>query len=125
MSKTLILAFVLLGSAAYLHAQAGYPGLDKWESPGNASSLIRIQGCLESSGGHYTVTHKDGSVHHLQGNTASLSRYVGHEVEITGKPSVRTTDTSMLNIAASAEEEPVLIVESAKQTSGTCNSAAR
>lgn len=119
MRKILLLTLTLLVSTVWLPAQAGCPGLDKWSGPGNTST---VQGCLHSSGGRYTVTDNHGTVHILQGNTARLGRYVGHEVEITGKPSIRTTDTSMLNIAASAEEQPALTVEGAKQTSDTCSS---
>lgn len=122
MRKTQMLILVLLIAAVGLRAQSGYPGLDKWVGPEKMSGLATVQGCLQSSGGDYTVTDNNGMIHHLQGNTARLSRYARHEVEITGKPSVRTTDTSMLNIAASAEEQPALAVESAKQISETCSS---
>jgi hypothetical protein len=123
--KTRMLCLILLPSAVWLQAQSGSPVSGAGQTPAKTSNLTTVEGCLRSSGGRYTVTDASGMIHDLQGNTARLSRYVGHEVEITGKPSVRTTDTSMMNAASSATEEPSLTVESAKQISGNCNSATR
>lgn len=125
MPRILMLTLVLLASAARLQAQSGHPGSDAGQTPGNASSLTTVRGCLQSSGGRYSVIDSDGMIHDLQGNTARLSRYVGHEVEITGKPSVRTTGTTMFNTASSAIEEPSFTVEGAKQISATCSSTTR
>ena len=122
MRKTLMLTLVLLMSALWLQAQVGDPGVDLWLAPAGTSPTT-IDGCLRSSSGHYTVTDKDGAVHDLTGNTARLSHYVGHEVEITGKPTVITLDTTMIHAASTAEELPALEVESAKQLSNKCDSA--
>jgi len=103
-----------------LQAQAGNPGIDKVQTP-NPSGPATIDGCLQSSGGHYTITDNNGKVHNLTGDTARLSHYVGHQVEITGKMTVKTIDTSEQNIASSVEEVPALWVKSAKQISKTCN----
>jgi hypothetical protein len=123
MRKILVFTLALLASAVWLQAQSGYPGLDAWQAAGRTSSLTTVQGCLQSSGGDYTVTDNTGAIHQLQGNTARLSRYVGRQVEITGKPGLKTTDTTEKGIASSATEEPALTVEGAKQISETCSSA--
>ncbi len=123
MRKTLLFTLALLASAVWLQAQSGYPGLDSWQAAGNTSSQTTVQGCLQSSGGDYTVTDNTGTIHELQGNTARLSRYVGRRVEITGKPGLKTTDTTEKGIASSATEEPALTVEGVKQISETCGSA--
>ena len=122
MRKTLMLALVLLISALWLPAQEGHPGADIWLAP-EGRSPTTISGCLWSSGGHYTVTEKDGTVHRLTGSTARLSRYVGHEVEITGMPTVITLDTTVMHAASTVEELPALEVISAKQLSNTCDPA--
>ena len=85
---------------------------------------ITLRGCLQSSGGEYTVTDNTGTVHQLQGNTARLSPYVGRQVEISGKPGLKTTDTTEKGIASSAIEEPALTVEGVKQIADACSPAA-
>lgn len=124
MPKTLMFAMLLLTSALCLPAQEGIPGADVARAPVGKSPTT-VQGCLSSSGGHYTVTDKHGKVSRLTGSTAKLSHFVGHEVEITGKPTVITLDTTMTQTASSAEELPALQVEHAKLLSKTCKSVTR
>jgi hypothetical protein len=121
MHKTLMLTLALLISALWLQAQEGDPGRDVWV-PANTYPPT-IDGCLRSSNLHYTVVVKDGTVYNLTGSTARLSHYVWHEVEVTGKPTVRSLDTSMKNAASTVEEQPALGVKSAKELSKTCGSA--
>lgn len=118
MRKTLLLVLLLLSSSLWLQAQEGDPGADIWQAPTGPST---VDGCLQSSGGHYIVTGKDGTVTDLTGDTAWLSRYVGHEVEITGKPTVRTLDTTAKDAASTVEELPALEVKSAKEISRICD----
>lgn len=120
MRGTLIFALVLLGSALWLQAQEGYPGLDRWQAP---SDPPMVQGCLKNSSTHYFVVGKDGTITRLTGNTARLSRYVGREVEIDGKPTVITLDTTVSKAASTAEELPALDVKSARQLANTCTPA--
>lgn len=119
MRKTLMLTLVLLVSALWLQAQEGDPGRDVWV-PTNTYPPT-IGGCLRNSNLHYTVVGSDGTVYNLTGNTARLSHYVGHEVEITGKPTVKSLDTTMKNAASTVEELPALDVKSVKELSKTCN----
>ncbi len=122
MSKTLLVTLLWLSSALWLLAQEGIPGADSAHAaPGKSPTTIA--GCLYSTGVHYTVTDKEGKVHRLTGSTAKLSHYVGHEVEITGKPAVITLDTTMTQTASSAEEVPAFQVERVKVLSKTCGSA--
>lgn len=119
MRKALIFAFVLLGSALWLQAQEGYPGLDRWQGPSDPPT---VQGCLRNSATHYFVVWKDGTVTRLTGNTARLSHYVGREVEVNGTPTVITLDTTQAWTASTVEELPALDVKSAKELSKTCTS---
>ncbi len=119
MRKTLMLASIVFFSAIWLQAQAGDPGADTRAS--NASGPTRIDGCLHSSGFQYTVTDKSGKVHLLTGDTARLSHYVGHQVEITGTPTIKTIDTSEQNAASTVEEVPAFRVKSARQISKSCS----
>jgi hypothetical protein len=118
MRRTLTLTFVLFGTALWLQAQEGYPGLDRWAAPSDPPT---VQGCLKNSATHYFVVWKDGTITRLTGNTAQLSRYVGREVEVNGKPTVITLDTTQAWTASTAEELPALDVKSAKELARTCN----
>jgi hypothetical protein len=110
----------LLGSALWLQAQEGYPGLDRWQGPSDPPT---VQSCLENSATHYYVAWKDGTITRLTGNTAKLSRYVGHEVEISGKPTVIPLDTTVSKAASTVEELPALDVKSARELAKTCTSS--
>ncbi|HLI62618.1 MAG TPA: hypothetical protein VKV05_04405 [Terriglobales bacterium] len=76
---------------------------------------------MQSSSLHYSVTDKDGTVYDLTGNTAKLSHLVGHEVEVTGKPTVITLNTTVFHAASTVEMLPALEVKSAKQLPGKCD----
>jgi hypothetical protein len=116
--KFLLVSLILAGSAVCLSAQEGYPGLDRWRPSSDPST---VQGCLQNSSTHYFVVWKDGTVTRLTGNTAKLSPYVGHEVEINGKPTVITLDTTVPKAASTAETLPALEVRSYKELTKTCS----
>lgn len=120
MRKTLMFTFVLLGSALWLQAQEGYPGLDRWQAPSDPPT---VQGCLQNSATHYYVVWKDGTITRLTGSTARLSRYVGHEMEITGQPTVISLDTTETRLASTVEELPALNVKRARELAKTCTSS--
>jgi len=118
MPRTLMFAFVLFGPTLWLQAQEGYPGLDRWQGP---STPPTVQGCLRNSSTHYFVVASDGTAARLTGNTARLSHYVGHQVEVTGKPTVITLDTTVSKAASTVEELPALDVKSVRELAATCS----
>lgn len=120
MYRASLLVSLLFGCALWLGAQEGIPGADIWRAPAGPST---VEGCLQSSNTHYTVTTADGRVTRLTGNTAWLSRYVGHEVEVNGKPTVITLDTTVSKAASTVEQLRALDVKSAKEISKTCAAA--
>ncbi len=115
MRKTLVLGLLLLVSAAWLQAQSASSS-DK----GKTSDLITIEGCLQTSQGQYMLTETSGNVHRLTGADNKLKHHIGHEVEITGKQTIRTIDTSQQGIAASAAEQEVIEVKSVKHIADMC-----
>lgn len=117
MSKTSMITMALLLSAVWLQAQNGGKAGSK------TSELTTIEGCLQSSMGEYSVIDDTDTIHHLTGAANKLSHFVGHEVEITGKPGVRTIDTTSVGGASSAVEQPIFEVKSVKQVAATCKSA--
>ena len=66
-------------------------------------------------GFYYYVIGEDGSVYNLARCTTGLRRYVGHEVELTGKPTLITLNTTVVHAASTVKELPALEVESVKE----------
>jgi hypothetical protein len=118
MRKNVMLALLLLLSAAWLQAQQGETG----QAAGRTSGGATIQGCLSNSAGQYFLTDDSGTKHQLSGYANKLKAHVGHEVEIRGKPSVKTVSDTSYGAASSAEEIPVFEVKSVKQIADACKS---
>jgi hypothetical protein len=114
--KTLILTLALLISAVCLPAQ------DKGKANGKASDLETIEGCLQRSAGQYSLIDDTNTIHHLVGGAKLLTHHIGHQVEITGKPGVRTLDTTPLGAASSATVQAIFEVKSVKHVADTCKS---
>lgn len=123
MYKNLILGLVLVASAAWLQAQAGYPQSEASQTPGTTSTQNTVQGCLQESGGNYTLAADDGTMYQLSGNTSKLSAHVGHEVQITGRASSSSAASSPSGTGQGASQEATLNVKSMKHLSETCKSS--
>jgi hypothetical protein len=108
------LALVLLISSVWLPAQ------DSAQTTGKNSELTTIQGCLQLSMGRYTLTEEDGTTHELSGATGKLKHEVNREIEITGKPGIKTVDSTLVGGASSAVEKPVFEVKTVKRLADTC-----
>jgi hypothetical protein len=117
MYKTLMLFLAMLTSAAWLQAQT-YPQSSPTESPGNKT----VQGCLQASGGGYTLTADSGRVHKLNGNTAELKDHVGHEVQINGTSSGSSAASPFSATGAATSQQETLDVKSMKHVATTCKS---
>ena len=114
MRKTLVLTLVLLVPAVWLPAQ------DAGKTSGKTSELETIEGCLQRSEGQYTLLDNTNTIHHLTGGASKLNPHIGHQVEITGKPGVRTLDTTAQGTASTAVVQPVIEVKSVKHVADTC-----
>ena len=119
MRITILLTLALLVPAVCLQAQ--YEPPNTGQTTDDMSSMSSIQGCLQDSGGHYTVTDNKGIVYPLSGDARELSKYVGHQVLLTGRPSVKTTDTTQTGTASSVREQPSFSVKGVKPISATCS----
>jgi len=76
---------IVLGLAIGAAAQST---VDQWPSPpakppGNGV-LKTVEGCLADSNGYYTLGTDTGDLYQLSGKDASLRRYTGQTVRITG-----------------------------------------
>ena len=92
MNKTLMLFLVLLICALWLQAQPAYQGSGAGQTADSTPGPNALEGCLQSSDGEYTVTDKNGVIHHLS-DGGKVKHYVGHEVQLTprrlSEPSTR------------------------------------
>ena len=113
MRKT-VLTLVLLLSAAWLMAQ------DNMSKPSGTSGTTTIEGCLSNSKGQYWLTESNGTVHQLSSHANVLKKHIGHQVQITGAPGVKTTDTTIQGGASSAKQIDVFRVQSVKHVADTC-----
>ena len=118
MYKTFLLTLLLLMSAAWLQAQTS-PQSDANQTAGQTTSgHTTVEGCLQTSGGNYTLTANNGTTYQLTGDTSKLSDHVGHEVKITG-----TSSTAASSTTAGAPSQATLEVKSMKHISKTCKAA--
>lgn len=112
-----MLALVLLLSTAWSQALQDNPS---GQNPGSTPDPNTIQGCLQIDNGEYTLTDSTGTVHRIAGSGKKLKPHVGHEVELTGKPSWRTLDTTLAGGASSAKTQYVFDVKSVKPIADNC-----
>jgi len=111
MTKKILLTFTLLSCTAWMVAQStpslsaspdtsssgqstaspfssGQTGSAAPQSSGSMNgSETTIRGCLNSSGGGYSLTDASGTTYQLQGDTSKLSAHVNNEVELKGSAS--------------------------------------
>jgi hypothetical protein len=122
MGRTSILALVLLLSAACLQAQDAPPAGNPSDHPTSAHAST-VQGCLQGSNGSFTVTDKSGSTYEIQGDTSTLSKHLGHEVQITGTTSTTSSEKGeSAGGTSSATEQQIIHLQDVKHVSKTCKS---
>lgn len=135
MTKTLLLAFAILLSAAWLQAQtqSSQSSTDQSGSSASSSSAAgqtTVQGCLEGSSGSYTLTSDSGTKYQLSGDTSKLDKHVGHEVAVTGSTSGSSSATPSSGSSASTTSNSSssgssLSVDSVKHIAATCSNASK
>jgi hypothetical protein len=120
MYKTLVLALLLLISAAWSQGQQGNPSPEENKAPSTPPGLTSIQGCLQYDNGQFSLLDFNGTMHRLAGSGKQLKGHVGHEVELTGKGSSRTIDNTPAGGASSVIQQYVFEVKSVKHLALTC-----
>jgi hypothetical protein len=81
--------------------------------------------CLTYTNGHYWLTEDNGRAHQLQSHAQKLTKHVGHEVAVAGKPAIRTVGTPIQGTASSVKEEQVFKVSNVEHVADTCKSAGK
>ena len=129
-------------SASQSGSQAGSETSQSSGSMNNSGSETTIRGCLNSSGGGYTLTDASGTTYQLQGDTSKLSSHVNNEVEIKGtasgasgagaasstSPSASSTSPSTGSSASTGSTTgsaagQMFNVTKVKKVSGTCSTS--
>jgi len=112
MRKLMMFTLVVMISSVWLQAQDA--------AKTSSSDITTVQGCLKVSMGRYTLTEEDGTLHYLAGASGKLGHQVDRQVEITGKPGMRTLDSTLVGAASSVVEQPVIEVKTVKRIADTC-----
>jgi len=82
--------------------------------------MSTLEGCLEYDNGIYSLLGNDGVKYRLAASSKLLKGHVGHEVELTGKPSSRTQDNTPPSGASSVVQYYVFEVKSLRHVSLNC-----
>lgn len=134
MTRTFLLALTLLAAAAWVQAQDQYPQTNPNQTGTTSGMSVEttVEGCLQGSGGSYTLMSDTGAAYQLQGDTSKLSKHVGHEVEIKGTtsgsnsaaaPSSATNPGTSSTSTAGASQ--TINVDKVKHISKTCTNASK
>jgi hypothetical protein len=135
MTKTLLLALALLFSTAWLSAQnqpsqnpdaqnpQAAPMGTNSQQMGQTANRTSVEGCLQNANGNFTLTTSSGMTYTLEGDNATLSKHVGHEVRVMGTTSATgtTAGSATANMGGGTNTEPMLRVEKLKHISTHCN----
>jgi hypothetical protein len=114
MRKLMMFILACLISSVCVQAQ------NQGQSSATSSDMTTVQGCLKVGMGRYTLTEEDGTLHYLTGAVGKLGHQVDRQVEITGKPGIRTLDSTLVGAASSAVEQPVIEVKTVKRIADAC-----
>jgi hypothetical protein len=120
MPERLMLALLLLLSSAWLQAQQSYPSPDEGKAPSAPAGMTVLAGCLQYDDRQYWLMEADGTKHLLAGAGKQLKGYVGHQVELTGKPSSRSIDNTPPGGASNVITQYVFEVKSVRHIALTC-----
>jgi hypothetical protein len=118
--RILALIFLFLILIVNSQAQTAKAPSDNSQASAKTSDLPALTGCLSYKDDHYILTEEDGATHQLAGAAGKLGHHVGHEIEVTGKPGIRSVDSTLVGGASSIVEQPVFEVKTVKHIDNTC-----
>jgi len=90
------------------------------QAPDQKPDANMLSGCLKRVDNEYMLTDDQGAAHRLVGSNKKLSRELGHEVEVSGKPGTRTYDATAPGGASNAIERQVFEVKTIKHVADFC-----
>lgn len=115
--KSLFLAVALLSATALLAAQQdSQQGSTPTDRP---LSQQTVQGCLQGADHQFTLTDSSGATYQLEGDSAKLTKHVGHEIQVSGTIGKSAASSS----ASPPKDSPQTIqVVDVKHLSSSCKS---
>ncbi len=119
MRKALTLTLLLFVCFVWLQAEPAAPLSDKNHQ---SADLDTMQGCLHMEQSQYILTEPKGTEPLAHRAAKQLGRVVHHEVELGGKPGVRTSDSTSVGGASSVTEYVVFEVKTVKDLGDECKS---
>ena len=119
MPKTFTTILLLFIFAYGMQAEPASPASDKDHQ---SETRTTLQGCLHIDSSQYILTEPNGTSHLLSGAAKQLGRVVRHEVELEGKPGVRTSDATSVGGASSVTQYVVFEVKTVKDLAAECKS---
>ncbi len=111
------LLLLLFSTALSARASAASASADKSNS--NTHDTAEIQGCLQRQDGYFILVNTNNEYQRLSNNKA-LKALVGHEVRLTGKPEIRTIDTTLPGGASSAIEQRYFSIKTVQDVAPNC-----
>jgi hypothetical protein len=119
MRTTQPLILLLSMCAICTQAEPVSPASDKDHQ---SETQTTMQGCLHIDSSQYILTEANGTSHLLSGAAKQLGRLVRHEVELGGKPGIKTSDTTSVGGGSSVAEYVVFEVKTVKDLGAECKS---
>ena len=119
MRTTRPLILLLFMCAICMQAEPASPASDKDHQ---SETLATMQGCLHIDSSQYILTEANGTSHLLSGAAKQLGRLVRHEVELWGKPGIRSSDATTVGGGSSVTEYVVFEVKTVKELAPQCKS---
>jgi hypothetical protein len=122
--KCLVFAFLLL-SLSTLLAQNSQP--TPTDTPLTQQT---VKGCLQivsddfslsGSGGMYELDADNGTTYRLEGESAKLKEYLGHEIEVSG--TIGNSEVASSSSTAKDSAQPTIQFLDVKDLSSTCKSS--
>lgn len=83
---------------------------------------------MQGSNGSFTLTDNSGTTYQLQGDTSKLSKYVGHDVQITGSTSPTSGSTAASSSSGTSQggsQQQTLTVDKMKHISESCKTTSK
>lgn len=120
MRNSVLLGILILAFAGLAAAQSASSSPDA-QAPANLPwDMSALTGCLTQKMGQYTLIDEEGTSHDLVGSAGKLRHEIDHQIQIIGKPRIRTVDGTLPGGASSAVEKRVFEVKTVKHLADKC-----
>lgn len=124
MKRLLMLSLMLFVTPISLLVAQPDAKFSEGQTSSGKDGAATIRGCLERSEGNYLLVDENNTAKRLS-DSRKLKPFVGHEVELTGQPRIKTIDMTQPGTASSVREQPYFEVKTVKDIAPSCQPIAR